>query len=335
MVNGTKTKKLTANIAKRVVAALTISAALSALYIGVASANNESNTVYLTDIFDVVEIGPGYYEESTFIQNNIPTPETFVSAPYADGDNNSILSLPSTEAADTAIEDYHLSGNYDISVGIDEQLTLQPGYYYDPVTIKNGVKDNGDPSAILDGDNQYVELPKGYYVDGTIQISPTWNDLVTKLNSIFGTEFTGNESFESLKNALSGDNFAHNNLGMAKYTPKTEGTNTRIGASSAQETVPEVNLAGETIDLGVDETLVIPAGFYGAPITIQNGVLHQANVNTTVSANNNDTYGAKSVTYPAGYYDSIDVADATPNGKITLTHKGAKKVYDPVTKKWQ
>ncbi len=335
MVSGTIKNKMAANIAKRAITAVVISASLSALYIGVASANNEANTVYLTDIFDVVEISPGYYEESTFIQTDIPTPDTFTSAPYVDGNNDGILADTVTVTDETNIEDYHFSGEYDVSVGIDEQLTLKPGYYYDPVTIKNGVKDNGDPSATLDGNKQYIDLPKGYYVDGTIQINPTWNDLVGKLNAIFDTSFTGNESFETIKDSLAGDNFGHNNLGTAKYTPKTEGDNTRVGTSSSQETVSSVELAGKTIDLGVDETLVIPAGYYGSPITIQNGVLHQENVDTTVSANNNDTYGSKSVTYPAGYYDSIDVTDATPNGKITLTHKGTTKVFDPVTKKWQ
>lgn len=458
------------NIIKRITPVLAASVAVSALYTGGVLANAEEHTVYIEDIFDTVEIGAGYYEEPVYVKTNLVAPDKFVAEPYSDGNNNTIDADRTLSRTELDLNTYSDGLNYDISVGVDEQLTLSPGYYYGNINIKNGVKDNGDPSAVLDGNNQYVDLPAGfyntgrvginstawvglvsaintnfgtnytgdesfasiaegitgekfsynstgtakytqksegtntrigtsptnttvsgislagetidlgvdetlvipagyygdaitlqsgiknngvpsatldgnsqsanlpagYYDEGSISISSTWFGLVSAINNVFGTSFTGNESFNEITSGIAGDKFAHNATGTATYTFKNTGSNTRIGTSSTSTSISGVDLAGETIDLGVDETIVIPAGYYGEAITIQNGVLHNENVNTNVSANNNAANGSNEVTYGPGYYDSITVKDNTSKGTIKKTSlSGVTKQYNSLNNKWE
>ena len=84
----------------------------------------------------------------------------------------------------------------------------------------------------------------------------------------------------------------------------------------------------------MDESITIPAGYYGEAITIQSGVVHQEAVDTTVSANNNSTRGSNEVTYGPGYYDSIVVKDNTSRGTITKTSGGTTKTWNPTTLSW-
>lgn len=320
----------------RSIPVLVASVAVSGLYMGVVRADDTPQIILIEDIFDEITVGAGYYEEDTIIKTAIPTPETFAASPYDGGENDYLVGDNSLDSMqDITLNDYHNGTEYQIDLGVDEQMTLLPGYYYDNVTIKNGVQDRGDPTTILDGDNQGVDLPAGYYSDGSVTINSDYSSIINALNTTFGTSFTGNEKFKEIADSITGDIFSLNRTGTAYFKEKLTGDNTRIGTSPINEELTNVALAGETIDLGVDEQLVIPAGYYNDEIIVQNGVVHQETVNTTVSANNNDTYGAKEVSYGPGYYDSITVQDNTPSGTITMKNGETVKTWNANTHRWE
>ena len=458
------------NALKKLVPALAASVAISGIYMGVAKADNIFDVIYITDVDDVIEVGAGYYENSTIIQNDIPTPTAITADTYADGKNDTIAEKPITTSTELLIANKRGERN-DISLGVDEQLTLSPGYYYSPVTVKNGVEhkkdfniildnpdnlsysieegyytngkvsvspdfdevkdalyklmesrftygmsfkeiatainsisrnakaeaeyakneqkestslgaeesekkaitlvdeeggqklslgvdekltilggyysddfviengvaDRGNGDATIDGNKQTVELKEGYYSDSTISLSNTWYDLVDAINNTFGATLSGDISFAELAQMLSGDKYQNNKKGTATFTEKTTGENERIGTSSDNPTLSDVELAGKNIELGIDETLVIPAGYYGSDITITNGIVHRENIDTTVSAFNNKLQGGeKTATGEAGYYDSIKVSDATPNGTITKSSiNGTKSTWDSISGSWK
>lgn len=322
------------NIVKRAVPVLVSAIAVSALYTEIARADYTPQTIYIEDIFDEITVSAGYYENDTVIKTALEAPSEFIAAPYTGGANNYLSAYPQTEVGTIPLEGYYNGEEYNIDLGVDEQMVLTPGYYYNNITIKNGVADRGDPSAILNGDSQSVNLPAGYYSDGTVSISPEWNNLVASLNTTFGTAFTGNEKFSEIAGSISGEEFSLNRNGSASYAPKTSGDNTRIGTSAENTQITDIPLAGKTIDLGVDESITIPAGYYGEAITIQSGVVHQEAVDTTVSANNNSTRGLNEVAYGPGYYDSIVVKDNTSKGAITKTSGGTTKTWNPTTLSW-
>ena len=55
------------NALKKLVPALAASVAISGIYMGVAKADNIFDVIYITDVDDVIEVGAGYYENSTII----------------------------------------------------------------------------------------------------------------------------------------------------------------------------------------------------------------------------------------------------------------------------
>lgn len=458
------------NALKKLLPAVAASVALSGIYIGIAKADNIFDVIYITDVDDVIEVGAGYYENSTIIQNDLPTPTTLTADVYTDGNNDTITGSALTGDTEISISNERGTSN-DISIGVDEEVTLAPGYYYGSFTIKNGVEhkdsfditldnpnlsysieegyytngtvslsenfydvedalyklmesrftygmtfqeiaecinsisrnaeataeysvneqessnsigvsesnsvnvtlvdetdggqtielgvdeqmtipagyysddfvisngvsDRGNGDYVLDGDDPSVTLKEGYYSESTISIASTWYNLIDAINNTFGTTLNGDTGFEALALMLSGDKYQNNNTGTAIYSSKTEGDNTRIGTSEEELVLTDVNLSGQTIELGIDETLVIPAGYYGSDITITNGVVHRDAIDTTVSAFDDTSKGGEdTVTGEAGYYDSITVKDATPSGTITKSSiDGTTSTWDSTNSTWK
>ena len=150
------------NIVKRIAPILISSIAVSSLYMNVAQADTPpAQLIYIEDIFDEITVSAGYYENDTVIKTALEAPSEFVAAPYADGANNYIQDDPQTDVGTVPLTDYFDGSEYNINLGVDEQMVLTPGYYYNNITVKNGVADRGDPSEVLNGDNQSIDCPLG------------------------------------------------------------------------------------------------------------------------------------------------------------------------------
>lgn len=66
------------------------------------------------------------------------------------------------------------SGESTLTLGVNESLTLESGYYSDPVTINNGVVNRGSlKSVILTSSNNTVTLEAGYYDTFTVSTDIT------------------------------------------------------------------------------------------------------------------------------------------------------------------
>ena len=65
------------------------------------------------------------------------------------------------------------SGESILTLGVNESLTLESGYYSDPVTINNGVVNRGTVSAILTSSDNTTTLPAGYYSSITVSTNIT------------------------------------------------------------------------------------------------------------------------------------------------------------------
>ena len=117
--------------------------------------------------------------------SNLQTPSTATASYYAGGSNgdnstNGYLAssgstaTSSSVSSGTATINLNTSGASDLTLGVNEQITLESGYYSDPVTVSNGVVNRGtldfNPSSQT---SQTIEA--GYYEGGTLSTTNAYD----------------------------------------------------------------------------------------------------------------------------------------------------------------
>lgn len=117
--------------------------------------------------------------------SNLQTPSTATASYYAGGSNgdnstNGYLAssgstaTSSSVSSGTATINLNTSGASDLTLGVNEQITLESGYYSDPVTVSNGVVNRGSlKSVILTSSSNTVTLEAGYYDTFTVSTDIT------------------------------------------------------------------------------------------------------------------------------------------------------------------
>ena len=168
-------------ILKRTLPILVSAITLSALYSGGAFAGSNKIPWNEVKLGDNISIDPGYYENETDVE--IPTVEQVIGRGeididdlidndavegisettvgyYADGKNeNNSLANPS----DTKTVCLDPDNPTSINLGVNEQITLPSGYYFNNTTIKNGVTYRGGTDCVLTSTDNQIHFEPGYY----------------------------------------------------------------------------------------------------------------------------------------------------------------------------
>ncbi len=137
-----------------------------------------------------------------------------------------------------------------------------------------------------------LTITAGYYEDDTVINIPTIDEVVNRkeinidnlvelgavpgIKTVTGKYYTGG---------------ANNNLGQGISSSKTQ-ANVSLNASAAS-----------TLNLGLNETVTLPVGYYAYPVTINNGV---KNIGVG-SITGNESTGVQTYNINAGYYTQIKV----------------------------
>ncbi|MCR5670683.1 MAG: hypothetical protein K6G10_06725 [Butyrivibrio sp.] len=132
-----------------------------------------------------------------------------------------------------------------------------------------------------------ISFTAGYYEDDTVIDIPTKEELIER------GEITTEDLADNITSVT------------ASYYP--DGNNDNEGSSDGHpQTVALSDASDNALNVGVDEKVVMPAGFYKTGTTINNGVKHQ-NVSPAVILDST----TPSITFPAGYYDEHTVSTAS------------------------
>ncbi len=118
--------------------------------------------------------------------SNLQTPSTATASYYAggvDGDNSTngyladsgSAATSSSVSSGTATINLNTSGESDLTLGVNEAVTLESGYYSDPVTISNGVVNRGTLNFSPSG-SETQTLKAGFYEGGTLDSSVAYNE---------------------------------------------------------------------------------------------------------------------------------------------------------------
>ena len=116
--------------------------------------------------------------------SNLQTPSTATASYYAGGTNgdnstngyladSGLAATSSSVSSGTATISLNTSGASDLTVGVNESVTLESGYYSDPVTISNGVVNRGTVSTTLTSSDNTITLSPGYYDSITVSTDIT------------------------------------------------------------------------------------------------------------------------------------------------------------------
>ena len=168
-------------ILKKIAPVAVSAIALSVLYNTSSLAG--ANTIAWNEIKlgDVITLAPGYYEGETNIV--IPSVEQVIGRGEIDInnliDNGAVAGVENVSAnvyaggnndstgvnADNTPLDISLSSTGDtvINAGVGESVTLPSGYYFNPVTVNNGVAYRGGTDIILTDTEKTKTFPAGYY----------------------------------------------------------------------------------------------------------------------------------------------------------------------------
>lgn len=119
---------------------------------------NKENTELFLAADSQFTLPAGFYSDSVTILNGVrdvqKNDDKAIVSEYTAGDNNS-----------SGIGELSLQSNLsDISIGLKESVTFPAGYYSDPITVNNGVKDRGSYTA----DNITGTFKPGYYSSNSI-----------------------------------------------------------------------------------------------------------------------------------------------------------------------
>lgn len=102
---------------------------------------------------------------------------------------------------------------------------------------------------------------------------------------------------------------------VGKYYTAGDNSGLGVGIEPSNPTA-DVDVDGiTTINIGVNESITLPSGYYPNDITIQNNVVNRGSFTTLLTSEQN------AVNLPAGYYNGLSIStDLTKiNGKITYT----------------
>ena len=284
------------SIIKRTVPILASALSLSALYGTAAMAG--TNTVSSSDIRlgDTYTVSAGYYETDTVLQ--MPTVEELIKRGEVDLSNlldggavNGIKSLFANSYADgnnekinvtSQDQPYSLSDTEDteINIGQGEQITLPFGYYFHNVIIRNSDKDMGlfKPSEIHLGDS-FIS-GNGYYEGISVQI-PTKEEIIERgeitIDDLIDNNAVQGVSETSLSFYGDGNNESN------EVSPTGESKAYKLDADGTSY-----------LDLGLEEQVTIPSGYYANDIVIKNSV---ANKGALSSSSEGDGYYTDINTY--------------------------------------
>ena len=139
------------------------------------------------------------------------------------------------------------------------------------------------------GVNQKLTIPTGYYHKGL-----TINNGVINRGKLTGSMLLSLAKTGDYKGYYSSTDIPVNNtITASNYTG---GNNETAPASTTYN-----QDSGNTINLGVNQKLTIPTGYYHKGLTINNGVINRGTINETINA------GQTYTTSKAGYYTAITV----------------------------
>lgn len=220
----------------------------------------------------------------------------------------------------TLPEDLSLSpSSTEFNLGINESVVVPGGFHPGDVVIKNGVHNNGTLEDYLD-ENDTNTIPAAYYTASDLTSSYKYQALMSKLQTLFGDVWTIGETptLAAVTNL-----FENNQMAMTRNTSvrgenlSNPSTNKFLTGTSALSGQQSLNLSANNatvFELGVNEQLTIPAGFYAKDVTIKNGVVNRGSGTRIISGQS---------TLEPGYYEGGTLSTTDPAalvGNMTFYH---------------
>ncbi|MBQ9303157.1 MAG: hypothetical protein IJ208_08505, partial [Butyrivibrio sp.] len=272
-----------------------------------------------------VTLPAGYYAKDILVQN---TSKDILSGNYAAYTEGSYNATTGTNGNNASHPDISALGTSPYILGINESVTLPAGYYSKQVTINNGVRDilkNNDEAttqtvtptsntglqsslALATNNktfnlniNQGITLPAGYY-----------STPITVNNGIVNKE-------SSIKSALLAPTFPAGYYSGKDIDVPNLATYQTVNGSDNNGINSNVSISTSTANsynLGINDALVFPAGYYNQSITVNNSIINKGSKDITI------TNASETITLPAGYYSQITAhtsidASSFPNASLT------------------
>ncbi|WP_026653384.1 hypothetical protein [Butyrivibrio proteoclasticus] len=169
-------------------------------------------------------------------------------------------------------------------------------------------------STGIDSLNQQISVLSSSFDTLTDTTSQYKSDIISGLNSnVYAkANIPADASFTDLINYI--NNIPAPTTAVGNFYNGGDNSGLGVGISSSNPTA-DVNVDGvTTINIGVNESITLPSGYYPNDITIQNNVANRGSNNVLLSTNSN------SATLPAGYYDEFTVSTDIKNAGGTVAY---------------
>ena len=161
---------------------------------------------------------------------------------------------------------------------------------------------NISSSDILLGDK--LNISAGYYEDDTIINIPTVQEVVER-NEISLDDLIAGDKIEGVKAVKSSYYTGGNNSGLNN-------------GLSSEKTSEDVSIEDyQTLNLGVNEKVTLPSGYYFNPVTVRNNIINRNTLNRSLNA-------GEYVSIPEGYYKG---------GKITANSLASQTIANADSEK--
>ncbi len=241
---------------------------------------------------------------------------------YADGQNDKTGATPSgsvtvdiNNTADTVnAEAIHTEDITDVTVGINESLTKPYGFYDKDMIVRNGVLNNGLIQDVLNS-NGGNTTPAAYYEESDFGEVEGYQHLISRLKTFFGDGWLlGDSPTIGDIEGLFADNVNAATKATAVIGDKTVNPTSNLwltgsNALTAQEELDLLATGTSHYNLGVNEQLTFPAGYYLYDTVVKNGVTKKSAGQGIILNRANP-----SITFEAGYYDAFTVSPSIPDG---------------------
>ena len=289
---------------------------LSVLYTSASLAGTNNITSDQIRLGDTLSLGAGYYESDTTI--TIPTVEEVVERGEVNledllggGVVNGIKNIfantyagANNEKIDIAGQDQilNLSDTEDtvIDIGQGEAVTLPFGYYFHNVVLRNSDKNMGtySPSEVYLGDT--LTGDKGYYEGISVQV-PT-KETVIQRGEVTIDDLVQNDAVEGIAET------------EASFYGNGNNENNGITAGESKALALDADNVSY-LDLGVEEQITLPCGYYAHDVVIKNGVANRGSNSVVLTSTNN------TATFEPGYYSGFTVTTNISNAGGTISYK--------------
>ena len=175
----------------------------------------------------------------------------------------------------------------------------------------------------IDSLNTNVATLQQSYTDLTTQTTKYKSDIIAGLNNNLCSKdnIAADASFADIISRINNVSAPTSAIGNTVGG----GTNAGLGLNGASGV--DVNIDGVSeLNLGVDESITLPSGYYPNPITVKNNVANRGSAQVVLDKNK------KTATLSSGYYDAVNVSTTlNPTGSIVYhighVHTGSSSAY--------